>query len=386
MIFAVLIYFERSMDVMNTTVFAFSYEHGFISRGVLGTFLQIWDSLSPVDLLSYHTVYQISEAATALYLLMLLLFVASILKHCNQEDEIQVKWISLLLLFLSVPMFLTCDNFGRLDVYLMILTLFCMILLVSEKFEFLIIPAVTFATIIHQGYVFMNLNIILAVLFYKFLMKRERRDKIKYGILLLLSFLLPSIFFLYFEFFSHTFGTEIYQEIFTLAQKLSSDGVTVHEQVLQHEILGNDIYGMEEEFHRWNREDLPIFLVLFSPFLVFGIRFFRDYAKKNKTVAEKWTGLAVLIAPLTLLPEILLKVDFGRYIFSICFYYLAIVLMLMALKDQQVITTVKTWRDKMAAHKLMACMALLYLFLFLPFRGYRICDAVTTIVSIIFKN
>lgn len=382
---AVCLYFEQAMDIMNTTVFALHYGHGFLSRGVLGTFLQLWDQYSSVDLLSYHTVYQISEAATALYLILLLLFVFTVIRKVTVTYELQIKWISLILMFISVPMFLSRDNFGRLDVYLMILTLFCLILLMEEKGEWLIVPAVTFAAILHEGFVFMNLNIILVLLFYKILTRSEKKDKIKYGILFLLCFLLPSAFFLYFEFFSHTFGMGVYLEVKELAQRLSMDG-GFHEQVLRHEILGEDIRGLEVEHHRWNREDLPVFLVLFLPYILLMIGFFRDYWKKNETVAEKWAALAVLAGPLTMLPEFILKVDYGRYVFAICFYYLAMVLVLFVLRDEKMMNNVVLWYQKIAKNKLAALMGILYLFLFLPFRGYRICDVVTTIVSIIFKN
>ena len=382
---AVCLYFERGMDIMNTTVFALHYGHGFLSRGVLGTFLQIWNSLTDVDLLSYHTVYQISEAATAVYFVFLLLFVYVILKKAGESNEFPAKWICLILMFISVPMFLSKDNFGRLDVYLMILSLFCLILLTAEKAEWLIVPAVVFAAVIHEGFVFMNLNIILVILFYKFMVKTDRKDKIKYGSLFLLSFLLPSLLFLYFEFFSHTFGAEVYRETEALARTLSMDG-GFHEQVLRHEILGEDIRGLEVEHHRWNREDLPIFLVLFSPFIWYAVRFFRSYASKNKTAEEKWSAFAVLAGPLTLLPEFILKVDYGRYIFGICFYYLAITLFLLAKKDKAMTETVASYYQEAWGHQLAAALALMYLFLFLPFRSYRICDVITSIVAMIFKN
>lgn len=385
MIVSVVIYFEKQLDIMNTTVYAFSYRHGLVARGVLGTFLEIWDAHSSVDLMSYHTIYQMSEAATILYFFMLLWLAWVILQHC-QNHELETKLFLGCLMIFAVPMFLTSDNFGRLDVYLMIITIFCVILILEEKFEALILPAVVLAALIHEGFVFMNLNIILVLLFYKVLTKQEKKEKVKYIALLVLTFAIPSIFFLYFEFFSHHFGTDVYQETIIVAKKLSVDGKTYHKQVVMHEIMGMDIAGMEQKHHRWNREDTPIFLVLFSPYIILAVKFFYSYVKKCYTKVDKWLATAFLIAPLTLLPEIILKVDYGRYMFAICFYYIAMILCYISMQEKNMLETVEMFREVMMKHKVATAIGICYLFAFVPFRGYRICNLVTHIVSRIFGN
>ncbi len=385
MLLALFLYWERVLDIMNTTVFAFSYKYGFVSRGVLGSFLQFLDKYTSLDALTYNMVFRISEAATAIYFLMILFFVFSLVYKCEEKQLENVKWIALVMIFLAVPMFLSKDNFGRLDVYLMIITLFCLTLIVLEKCEFLIIPAVFIAALIHEGFVFMNLNIILVLLLYKVLTKRDKRQKIKYGIYLGLTFVLPSLVFLYCEFLSHTFDVNVYNETYNLAAQITIDN-NPHEQVLVHEILGQDIKGMEVEHHRWNMEDTPIFLVLFSPYIVYIIYFLRDFAKTKKNKLDSFINFIVIAAPLTLVPEILLKVDFGRYAFAIVFYYLAIVLVLLGLRDNRMQEAVLKQREIVIKNKIIALIGLAYLFMFIPFRGYRICDVVTTLTGIIFKN
>ena len=385
MILSVVVYFEKRLDIMNTTEYAFSYRHGLVARGVLGTFLEIWDTYSPVDLMSYHTIYQISEAATLVYFIMLLWLIGTILKHC-QNHEIETKILLGCLMIFAVPMFLTSDNFGRLDVYLMIITIFCIILILEEKFEVLILPAVALAALIHEGFVFMNLNIILVLLFYKALTQQGKKEKVKYIALLVLTFAIPSVFFLYFEFFSHHFGRDVYIETIALAKKLSVDGKTYHKQVIMHEIMGIDIAGMEKKHHRWNREDTPIFLVLFLPYIILAVKFFYSYVKKCHTKIDKWLATAFLIAPLTLLPEIILKVDYGRYMFAICFYYIVMTLCYISMQEKNMLETVGVFREALMKHKVAMTMGICYLLAFVPFRGYRICNLVTYIVSWIFGN
>lgn len=385
MVLSVFIYWDRVLDIMNTTVYAFSYKYGFISRGVLGSLLQFYDSIVSFDAISYHTIYLISIIGTAVLFLVIIWFNVIVMSRCNKEQLLNAKVIMSIITLITVPMFLGKDNFGRLDLYLMIIVFFCLILLVCEKCEFLIVPAVVLATFIHEGFVFMNLNIILVLLLYKCFTNSDTKIRRKYIILLVLTFVLPSLIFLYCEFFSHTFGQEVYDECLAIATKVSANN-DPHEEVLVHEILGLDVREMETKHHIWNYEDTPVFLVLFSPFIVFLIAVFRKYAKTAKSGIDKFITFIVLAGPLTLVPEILLKVDFGRYVYSILFYYLAIFVVLLALRDRRVEETVNYWKGVIISQKVFALLGIAYLFLFMPFRGYRICDVVTTLTSMIFGN
>lgn len=385
MVICVFVYWDRVLDIMNTTVYAFSYKYGFISRGVLGSLLQLYDSLVPFDAVSYNTIYLISIFATGILFLALIWFIIIVLSKCREEQSASAKGLLTILTLITVPMFLGRDNFGRLDLYLMIIVFFCLVLIICEKCEFLIVPAVLLATLIHEGFVFMNLNIILVLLLYKCLINDDKKKRRKYIILLALTFIIPSVIFLYCEFFSHSFGQDVYDECLALASKISFNN-DPHEEVLVHEILGLDVAQMETKHHRWNLEDTPIFLVLFSPYIVFLIAVFRKYAKSGKTALDKFITFIVLAGPLTLVPEILLKVDFGRYVYSVLFYYLAIFAVLLALQDKRTEITAEHVKGIIVRHKVISVVGVAYLFVFMPFRGYRICDVVTALTSLIFGN
>ena len=384
MVICVFIYWDHYLDIMNTTVFAFSYQYGFMPRGILGTFLWLYDSIVPFDAISHSTIYLISEVATAIYFIIILWFVITILATVGKKQQNISKWILVVLVLISVPMFLSEDNFGRLDVYLMILMIFCLILLVNEKLEFLIVPAVTLAALIHEGFVFMNLNIILVILLYKCIIKTDKKERLKYIILLALTFIIPSIIFLYCEFFSHNLGMDVFNDCFAVATKVSHNN-DPHEEVLLHEIIGFDVNDMELKHRIWNFEDTPIFLVLFSPYIVFMIAVFRKYVKTAVSKVDKFISFIVLVGPLTLLPEIILKVDYGRYVFSILFYYLAIFLVLLGLRDKRVEETAQCWKETILRHKEIGIVGVVTLFMFIPFKGYRICDVVTMISDTLFK-
>ena len=61
-------------------------------------------------------------------------------------------------------MFASQYNFGRLDVYCVMLSLFGAILLIIEKAEWLVVVFSALGVMVHQGNVFMFLNIILILL------------------------------------------------------------------------------------------------------------------------------------------------------------------------------------------------------------------------------
>ena len=378
MVLCVLIYWDHRLDIMNTTVYAFSYKYGFMPRGVLGSFLLLYDSVVPFDAISYNTIYFISEIATAILFVMLLWFIIAVFSRVSDRQLVAAKGLMAPFILISIPFFVTVDMFGRLDVFLIILTLLCLILIIYEKAEWLIIPAVTLAGLIHEGFVFMNLNIILVLLLYKCIFKKERRRY--YIVILALTFILPSVIFLYCEFFSHNFDEAVYNECFALAEKVSLDNIP-HREVLLHEILGADVAGLEVIYRIWNFEDSVIFLPLFSPYIVLMVAVFRRYAKSAKNATDKFITFIVLAGPLTLVPELILKCDYGRYVYAILFYYLAIFLVLLALRDKRVEETVSVWKGIVLRHKVLSLLGIAYLFVFIPFKGYRICDIVTFITE-----
>ena len=45
-------YWDEEINRMNATMFAFSYEYGFISRGLIGTIYQFFDKILPFDMIN----------------------------------------------------------------------------------------------------------------------------------------------------------------------------------------------------------------------------------------------------------------------------------------------------------------------------------------------
>lgn len=318
----------------NSTLFALSYQYGFISRGLSGTIYAILNAVLPIDIMTYAWVLRFVFALTMLFYALLFAFFVFLMKKASCNHEECMRWLIVFYAIFAVTFFACEHNFGRVDIYMTAITIICLMLLVSEKREWLVIPLSAIAVMFHQGYVFMYFNVTLILLLYKMLTKKEKRRK--YLILFISSFLVGSIFFLYFEFFSHSNGQEFYEEVVQIATSISEPSEGYHEGLLQHEILGTDLTESETEYHLRNFVEFPIFLVFMSPFIVFLIRFFKGLIGVSQSKWEKRKYILTAIGPLTIVPNLILKCDYGRWVFAVLTYYCLVIMGMLAMKDHKV--------------------------------------------------
>lgn len=357
-------YFERTMEFYNTTLFALSYRYGFISRGFLGTMWELMDRLFTVSLMSYRAVYVFHIGVSILYEIVVLLFFAACYRTCKEHQKPMMRYLICFLAVFAYPMFLSEEMFGRLDVYLYILVLIGVICILREKWEWLVLPIGLVCILIHQGFVFINANIILVLLLYKAITSEQKRKK--YVILFLSFFLLISAFFCYFEFFSHVNGTEIADEIVTNAKLLSEDGESYNETIVRHEILGEDVFLDEMKYHIYNYKDFPIFLILFAPYLAIGLHFFVKLIRSNR----KWNRLnylMILLGAATIIPQMILKVDYGRYMFTTLFYYILVVMVIFAMGDVRVALQLEDTKQAIKQRTTVPLVLLVYPVFLTPF-------------------
>ena len=363
-------FFAHEMSEYNTSLYALSYKYGFISRGIIGTLWQALDSVLPFDLMTYHMIYYANIVITALFYLLLFVFFIWVIRRLDGENKRNVKYLIIFFFVCTIPMYVTRQHLGRIDIYLIAITVICVWLIILEKAEWLIIPLCVIAMLIHQGFVFTNVNIVLVLLFVKILTSERKK---KYIIIFSLTFLVVAVLFLYFEFGREYITQENYDEIVDVAKRLSPNG-RYYEMLFKHELLGQDVYEDESFWHLNNRVEFPLFLVLVIPYIILAIKFFVGIFKKTITRTEKWVYLFVTIGSMTLLPEWILKVDFGRYVYFTVFYYVVIVIALVCMKDK--IITESLQDTKMYLKKLspLTVLLVIYPILFMPFYDTEISN------------
>lgn len=370
----------------NTTMLALSYEYGFTSRSLLGTLYHLLDAVLPLDLIDYRAVVATAYVATILFVLFVEYFLYRCLRCCEGEMVKYGEYLALILSLCLVSTFSFPYNFFRVDIFMILVSLLGVLCLVKERAQWLVVPLSALGVMFHQGYVFMYFNLILVLLFYRALSwwKEDRRKARRYGLLFLLSFLVGSALFLWFEFFSRSNGAAFFDTIKSEAEKLSYDGI-YHSTLLYHEVLGIDLASTEEEFSRVNAVQILMCGIVCLPMLVFAVRFFAGLIKKAKGASEKWKYLAVALGAATILPDFLLKIDYGRWMAAVVVYYVGIVLALLAMKDPIMETQVRESGERLIQRPGIA-LWIMVVILLLPFLDVNIDPFFRHLGSIVNKN
>ena len=328
-------YDERVLPY-NSTILAFSYKYGFISRGLAGTIYQWIDSILPVNMIDYEMVLKFTLIVTLAFYVLFFAFCYQCMKRCQEEYLGRFLYLILFYAVFVVSMFAYKRNFGRLDLYLMALTVIGTMCLIAKKAEWLIVPLSMISVMYHQGYVFMFYNILLALLVYRLLSDKEKKARIYYGVILLVSLIGCSALFLWFEFFSHTDGARYVDEIIANAKAMTKpfNGMTYHDTLIDHEILGIDLSDVEYPYRVMNWIEIPFFIAIISPYIVLAVKLFRRILARAQGKTERLKYGFLAIAAGTLLPLFLMKCDYARWVFALISYYCMIFLALVAMGDR----------------------------------------------------
>ena len=318
----------------NSSIFALSYKYGFISRGLSGTIFRLVNKVLPFDIMSYNGVLRYSQVVTALFMILVWLFCFYIIYKSNENNYRHIQIVSVLLVVFSIPFFSNSFNFGRVDIYLVATAVLCVLILLWRKMEWLIVPLSCFAVMFHQAYVFMFFNVTLVILIYRFI-ESDKKGRVKYLVLFILSFVGASALFLYLNFFAHTTDISIYNNVVEDAVTLSKEDEGYHKALLQHEVLGIDPTTSEWEHHLKNFIEFPIFALIMLPYIILVVRVFVNTIKNASQKIDKFKYVVLAIGVLTILPNLILKVDYGRWMFSIIVYYILIFAFLIAAGDKQ---------------------------------------------------
>lgn len=366
-------FYEGKVHYINATMFAFSYKYGFVSRGFIGTVYACVHKILPGDGLSYASVLHFNQVITAIFFMELAAFVVLMLQKNKENMQKYMFYILVFYTMFCIPFFSSHYNFGRLDLYCLMFSLLAAMTIICDKYIGLCIPLSVMGVMVHQGYVFMYFNIILALLLYRVFTKDGKRKR-QYISVLAISFVLASVLFMYFELFSHFNGDSIYDEIISKATLLCQDG-KIHQDVIDHEILGVDLTKKEIPYHLMNVVQFPIFILLMIPIIKVFISVFRKYIGRATTKKAKFQCFCIAAGALTMLPDLLLKVDFGRWMFAIISYYIVVVLGLLAIGDRGMEQSVAEEFDKIRQkNALLGPILMLYPMIFQPLMDVSICE------------
>ena len=366
--------YRQILESYNSTVLAFSYEYGFISRGLIGTLYSGLDKILPVDLLDYEAALTVMIVTTLIIFIALLIMAYKTVRLCPEKYRYVVELIWVFLMMIIITTFSSRRNLGRLDLFMILFSLIAVYLIIVKKMEWLCIPLSCLGVMVHQGYVFMYIGIILVLLLYQYFNTKER----KYLIICIGSFVGASLLFLWFQFFSHSNGAQIVQDITDKATLLAEDG-EYHETLIQAEILGVDLTKQEWPMHVENWIELPFFLLLMSPYIVMLVTFFRKLLQKSEDRISKIKNIIIILGALTILPNFILKVDYARWFMAVIIYYLVAIMALTIIGDKVFKEVLEEYMVRIRDNKVAYSILVIYPVLFLPFWDVHICQALKNI-------
>ncbi len=372
--------YNGKIDNYNTTILALNYSYGFTSRGFIGSIFLFLDKLTPFSIMNTWGALRFYQLSTFVFLVIIFIFARMIIKRAQDTELNLVTYILAAIVIMMSTTFAGEYNFGRIDMYMIAIALICTELIMVERFEWLIIPLSAIGVMIHQGYAMMYFNIVLVLLFYKFFTVADRKAKLKYAVIFILSILIAGILFLYLELFSHASnGKEIFDDVAAIAAGLAVDG-TYHKTLLQHEILGVDLSEVEHGFHMKNLVEIIVLILFLLPYIVIAIKLFINIWKTAAvTICDKLKYLAVFLGSLTMAPDYLIKVDYGRWVTSTLMYYLVVLLVLILIDDKVREVVIKLVSQIKQANVLCKFL-LVYPVLFVPFLDVNI-DQITAMIG-----
>ena len=367
--------YDATITSYNTTLLAFSYKYGFISRGLVGSVYRILQHITPFDMMDYIWALRFYQGVTAVVFLVFLLLINTIIKKIREEYLSTAEALIIFYSIFFIPMFANKNNFGRVDIFLVSASIIGAYFIVKDKLVFLVPVLAALAMMVHQGYVFMYFNILLVLLFARWMDKKEAR----YAVNFFVTFITGSALFLYFEFFSRSNGDKFVPEIVKNARLLTRRQ-NYHVTLIDHEILGLNLDTPEVSFHLENAVQLPMFLIMFLPFIILLFKILRgmfaELSGKDGSAAGSSASrvditqvlkyLAISAGALTLLPNFLLKVDFGRWMFALISYYCITFAALFFMDDRAPAAIKNVFDGVLKRWRLLPAILLCYSLIFTP--------------------
>jgi len=320
--------YDGEVESYESSVLALSYKYGFLPRALVGTLYQWIGGLFPGGALSYSAVKIYVVISTLCVFALLFRIISVFVKHSDQENLMVVEPLCVLLVLFTIPQFVCSKNFGRPDLYLVLISAVVALIFVRQKHYVLLMPLSIVGMLVHEGYIFMLFNVLFVLLFCEAADHKEHRKKylIYLGALVLINLVL----LFYFELFSHS--GNFYDQIVQVAKALSLDG-DYHETLIQHEILGTDVSDGEVRYHK--RAFIQLILAAIFMFPIFPM--FRILWKGAFSVAEDFWQKAkyffVFAGELATLPLFIFKLDFGRWVYCVILYFVLVFIVLMLRKD-----------------------------------------------------
>lgn len=241
--------------------------------------------------------YTFNKIAIIIYFISLFCMYSVVIILSHKENKKDSYYLISFISTFLFPMFLSIEYFGTMDMYAWIFTVFQLIILLIDKFEWICILLNIVMIYICPMSIFSCECIVLALLLYKVLSKKN----VRCFYIALINFVFSSIYFLN-SYFERTL--------------------------------------LIDAHYKLNLKQFILLLIILIPYIILGIKFFSSLLKETGI----YKRLSYLIIILGVLPSILTDIylnDYARAFFHVFTYYLSVILILNVLGENEIYQQLK---------------------------------------------
>jgi len=184
---------ENSTDSILKTHYLLTYEFGFGSRMLIGSFVSLF-----TNYITNHVIFIVGTISFVVLITMISILLGGAIR--KSPPSLKSTIIVFTVLFLASPLsvtYLLGGNFGRLDTYWIIITLLALVFFKRPVLQWMVPLLCITAILVHQGFIFTYMPALAILLFYEVYKQKYSKKSISIFSLSCLSMI---FLFVYFQF------------------------------------------------------------------------------------------------------------------------------------------------------------------------------------------
>jgi len=329
----------EQLGLITSTSYLLSYRYGVSSRGFVAT---IVDFLTSGNFISVHFVWHFILCSTIFLSFIISVYLGTVIQKTKDNTKIFLIFLSLLYLscFTSPSAYYTQANFGRVEIFALLLMLFLIVIIDNHVFRWLIPLLALSVLAIHLILLFFYIPFVIIMLYYEISAKKEK-NKQTISLLICTITVILAAFLLYILFHERTFVFEDTRSFFEYLRTKSD--LNVSERYLHLTMYGelqDHLTGWKNRINYMYSGNISIIINLPLVFL-FVFFWLKCFIRETEKIMKPFFLLPVL-ALLYQSLAFFMFFDFGRWMIMILNVQFMLVFYLVFVRNKTVLSLVET--------------------------------------------
>lgn len=361
-----------------TTPYALSYELGFNSRLLIGSFVHMLTDYITIEFL--HKFIMIVLICLSLLISIL---IGIVIRKSNSQNKLIM--ILLAVLFIASPSSVSFlfyyGNFGRLDTFLLLFTLIA-VLLIDKPYLKIGVPVLCFMCMAtQQVFTFTYMPIILLLIVFDLVSNYKSKKQILFAII---TFLTLAMSFAYFQFFAPVLNFSSPQSVTDFLMKKTN--IPVLTEMIDFEYFKSIVdHWSKWVIVGWKERILKglIILILTLPLSAIFITIWKNAIKNCTSKLQKFVLTLMLLAPIVSLPAFILTIDWGRWFAAVFITQFILIFYLSFKKYQPMLISLNKMQEFAIKNIFIFIILILYLSCLGTFNAAEPLDIAKTIIDFV---